>query len=673
MGKKEIDLKSIFNSPIKKKKEGFESRKEQVEMSILVERSLQNSEFHIIEAGTGVGKSLAYLIPACLFSLSSGKKVVISTETKALQAQLLEKDIPMACEILGTDEIRAEIAFGAGNYLCKRKFFQTTSSGNIDNEMITQLTEFYEWEKQTESGLRREFRGFLTNDFWSKVSRDPEACLGRKCPNYSSSYYFLEKEKWKNANILIINHSLLAAHIAGNLKILPEFTHLIIDEAHNFPDTIGKSSRISISYSEIQKLFLFIKGNDRKNTGFLGKIDPTLKSKQLIEKLKTSEDLYTGFFTKLSQKFPLLFQSKRIKESINPDNSELKDYLTYLSKEFEGLKKKFDPESEDLLTKEILLDLDFATNKLTSLAEALSLAAQEKEEYVKWLEPIQDNNKEPFYSISIQPLDSAEILNEKLYPHMDSLVFTSATLSSGKEDFSYFKNLLGNPSTVDHSFASPFPYEKNSLLYLPKNIHDPVSEPKDFQEDLYKLIPFLLNLSGGSSFVLFTSNKMLSEVYTELEDKLDYPLFSQLELGAERAKEEFLANENSVLFGVSSFWQGIDIKGDKLKSVIITKLPFQPPGEPVLEAKIENLKNKNGNPFEEIQLPFAGITLKQGFGRLIRSKTDRGFVAIVDPRIQKKSYGRKLLGSLPPAKLVKSFSELKKNYETLMNTTGLET
>ena len=664
MSEKVLKVGDLFKNLSERNSGDYEYRPEQVDMSIMVEKALENSEILLIEAGTGVGKSLAYLLPASLYSLQTGKKVVISTETIALQNQLISKDIPLVREILNKD-IKAEIALGSSNYICKRKMDHTISNGNFGIEMTEYLNDFYKWEKKTQTGIKSEFRGFYTQDFWSKVSRESENCLSRKCPNYDISYYFLEKEKWKNANLLIINHYLLASHIAGDLKILPEFQNLIIDEAHNFPEITGKSFRITITYEELLNIFTFIGGKDKKNTGLLGKIDNSLKNNKIIDLVSKKEDFLNLFFGKLFEEYPVLFQSLRVKKKINPDKGKLHDYLIEVSSILKSIKEKYNPETENILEKEIQMELDFAINKCITFSEALKMINKPDDTIVIWLEPPMDSSKFRFYGINAQPLHSGELLIEKLIPNMDSIVFTSATLSSNMNDFNYFKNQIGNPPSIEKSLPSPFPYSKNSLIYLPKNIRDPVVQSDDYLSDIIKLIPYLVNLSSGNCFVLFTSNKMMKDTYLELKDKLDFPIFSQHDLGAEKAKEEFLQTPDSVLFGVSTFWQGIDIKGDKLRSVIITKLPFQPPGEPVLEAKIEILKANKGNPFLEIQLPHAALTLKQGFGRLIRSKTDRGFVAILDPRIQTKNYGKGLVASLPPGRVVNSFKDLRVEYSNL--------
>ena len=309
---------------------------------------------------------------------------------------------------------------------------------------------------------------------------------------------------------------------------------------------------------------------------------------------------------------------------------------------------------------------EMSVKKLNETGEVLEQFRNNKDkEMVVWVEPPEERKKEQFLKIFMQPMYPEKIIEEKLRPKLENMILTSATLSSGKKDFKFFKNKIVNIEAGELILASPFDYAKNCLIYLPKNVRDPATEPDEYHEDISKLIPMLLALTEGNAFVLFTSFKSLQTVYDAIVDTSDYPIFSQKEMGAEKAKAEFLTTDNSVLFGVSTFWQGIDIKGDKLKSVIITKLPFQPPNEPVLEARMEEIKKKNGNPFGEMQLPQAILTLKQGFGRLIRSKTDKGVVSILDPRLQTKNYGKQILDALPPAKKVYSLKDLKIEYKKI--------
>lgn len=659
------DIQSIFSKKIGRKWSEFELREEQIKMSKAVEDAFQSGEHLLVEAGTGVGKSLAYLLPAAVYSLENQVPVVISTETIALQNQLIAKDIPIVAKILGK-KITAEIALGANNYVCKRKLQSVISNGSFPIEMGNHLKPFYEWESETETGIKSEYTGFATNEFWNQVTRDADNCLGRRCPNFSESYYFLEKDKWNKANILIVNHYLLAANIAGEFKILPEFKNLIIDEAHSFPDILGRSFGLKTSYEDINKIIQFVGGTERRQ-GLIHKLqDSTIRDK-CLEVISNINKSIILFFNKLYSEVPMSFNAQRIQKKFALDDGVLEGLLFILADKLEAAKKSYNKDSDDLQDKEMILDLEMSIKKLNETGEVIEQFRNNKDkEMVVWVEPPEERKNEKFLKISMQPMYPEKIIEEKLIPRLENMILTSATLSSGKKDFKFFKNKIGKIEAGEILLASPFDYEKHCLIYLPKNVRDPATEPDEYHDDISKLIPMLLDLTEGNAFVLFTSFKSLQTVYDAIVDTCKYPIFSQKELGADKAKAEYLNTENSVLFGVSTFWQGIDIKGDKLKSVIITKLPFQPPNEPVLEARMDEIKKKNGNPFGEMQLPQAILTLKQGFGRLIRSKTDTGIVSILDPRMQTKNYGKQILDALPPAKKVYSLKDLKIEYKKII-------
>jgi ATP-dependent DNA helicase DinG len=668
MRKSNSKIKEIFTSIPKSNPEfNFEERLEQIKMSEEIQEAFKNHSFLAIEAGTGIGKSLAYLIPAIQYSLENDKLVVISTETIALQNQLIEKDIPFIKKIMDLPNLKAELAFGASNYLCKRRMGITVQNGNIDQDMIPKLKDFYAWENETKTGMKKEFKGFLTNSFWSSVQRESELCLGRNCPNFSISYYFLEKEKWKNANILIVNHYLLATHYAMGKTVLPQFNHLIIDEAHSFPDILGKTLKISLNFKDIEKIFQSFITKDKKKINLAGKLPDNSLTNKLISNTLKSQDEFLFFYKKLQSDNPILYQTKRIIAPLEIEKT-LFTNLENLINNITSLKNQYKEDSESIDEKELYIELDSALKQCISFKSFFERLKQgPNSETVIWIDPIDQNKKDDFLTINIQPSSSENLLEESFYPEMETLVFTSATLSAGKLNFQYFLKQINHQNIQTLSFSSPFPYHKNCLIYLPKNVNDPVSNEQQYLKDLSILIPNLIELTKGNTFILFTSNKLLRECYEMIKEKTEYNCISQLDLGADKSKEIFLNHENSVLFGVSTFWQGIDIKGDKLRSVIITKLPFQPPGEPVLESRIEWIKKKNGNPFLELQLPHSIITLKQGFGRLIRSNSDKGFVAILDPRLQSKSYGSEILNSLPNAKKIYSFKELRTAVSLLYN------
>ncbi|TGL04263.1 helicase [Leptospira bouyouniensis] len=659
-----MDVLSVFTKQLPKLWNDYEVRKEQMEMSQSIESAFNTGNHWVIEAGTGVGKSLAYLIPSALFSLENECTVVVSTETKSLQDQLLYKDIPLVSEALGVP-INAMVALGASNYLCKRKYNRVMERGDFGPEMESSIQYFVNWEKQTESGIRAEYDGYLSNSFWSNVARESDNCLGRNCPNFSSSYYFLEKEKWKKANILIVNHHLLASHLAGDFKLLPPFSQLVIDEAHVFPEIVGKAFGSEIRYEFLLNLLHYLYFPE-KRTGLVLKIK---SNEKIIKQVEASISYANDFFRMLLSAIPLQFNqfSTRHTDRIKLDNGALEDTLGELSSTLEGMLSKYKKDSDDMEEKELALGLEMVSGNLKKASSFLTdFRLKTNPNLVFWIEPPPQSAKDPFYYLFSQPKNTDEILANTLFPNMDSVVLTSATLSPSAGNFQYFLKEVGTSDVKTKTLNSPFHYNTHSLLYVPKQIADPVSDPKRNKTDLSYWITRLLKLSEGDAFVLFTSNKLLSELYEEIRNLVPYPIFAQTEMGPIAAKREFLANEKSVLFGVSSFWQGVDIKGDKLRNVIVTKLPFQVPTEPVLQAKMEDMEKKGKSPFWEMQVPKTCLLLRQGFGRLIRSQSDTGMVSILDPRIHTKSYGKNVLQSLPKGvPLITEFNELERKFHLL--------
>ncbi|WP_010569973.1 ATP-dependent DNA helicase [Leptospira broomii] len=639
----------------------FESRPGQIQMANGVEEAFQEAKHLIVEAGTGVGKSLAYLIPAALSALENEQTVVISTETKALQDQLIKKDIPLVSEILG-EEIRAEVAMGASNYVCKRKLGNVLSQGTFGPEMMDHLESFKNWVSVSQSGRRQEYDGYASFDFWNKVTREADSCLGRNCPNFSHSFYFLERAKWQKAHILIVNHHLLAAHIASDFNILPEFKKLVIDEAHNFPETLGSAFRIELSSGEIQKLLQQV-WNSQKKTGLAVK----LNSPKINDLATQAGERLFSCFNAIAGELPLNFYgSQRIRKVLKMDGGMFESNLDALEQTLLLELKKYSKESEEVSEKEIALEIEMLANRIGSIAEGLHLfRTMDGDERVYWADPPSQKTKELYPKLLTQPLESESILKEILEPRMESIIFTSATLATDKGNLKYFSERIGKLPSKSKIVPSPFPYEKNSILFLPKDVRDASENAEGNSADLSRYIVKLIELTQGGTFVLFTSNRSLNEILEIVRPVTKFPIFSQIEMGPEPAKNAFLSEENAVLFGVSTFWQGVDIRGDKLRSVILTKLPFQPPNDPVLEARSEKLKERGGNPFRDLQLPYATTILKQGFGRLIRSEKDTGIVSLLDSRVWTKSYGKDLITALPPAKRISNWDELKIEYSKL--------
>ncbi|WP_246047367.1 ATP-dependent DNA helicase [Leptospira ognonensis] len=660
-----MDTRTIFEKNLSALWQDYEPRNEQIVMGESIERSLQQGIHLAIEAGTGVGKSLAYLIPAALFALENETTVVISTETKSLQDQILEKDINIVREVIRKD-LSAHVALGANNYLCKRKYSKVMDRGEFGPEMEAEIDSFVKWERATESGIRSEYKGFLSNSFWNQVGRDADNCLARNCPNFNSSYYFLEKEKWKKANILIVNHHLLASHLAGDFRILPPFQHLVIDEAHAFPEIVGKAFGSEVKYEVIlnQLHYLF---HPEKRSGLALKL-PEVKRGKLIEAIDKSLIYLGDFFRLLFSEIPLNFQfSFRHVPRIKVDDGKLEDALYDLSEICLSFLETFKKDSEDQDEKEIAIGLEMVgTNMKKASAFLEEFRTKTNKNLVFWIEAPNQNARDKFYQLYSQPKNTEEILSKTLFPNLESVIMTSATLSPSPGNFQYFLKEIGTKEIETKTLNSPFSYSTHSLLFVPKNVADPTSAPAQNKKDICDWIERLVKLSQGDAFVLFTSNKLLQEVHEELSRRIDFPIFSQFQLGAIQAKREFLETPESVLFGVASFWQGVDIKGDKLRNVIITKLPFQVPTEPVLQAKMEDMEKEGKSPFWEMQVPKTCLQLRQGFGRLIRSGTDTGMVSILDPRIHTKSYGKNVIQSLPKGvPVVTEFSELERKFKNL--------
>ncbi|WCL48020.1 ATP-dependent DNA helicase [Leptospira sp. GIMC2001] len=635
---------SIFRNKIPKIWDDYEPRQSQITMSSKIQNAFLEGGSLLAEAGTGVGKSLSYLVPAALFAMEREQTIVISTETKALQDQLIKKDIPILREILGS-ELRAEIAMGASNYICKRKYQMVSETGNFGTESNRSIEEFQKWLSTTDTGIKSEFQGNISYDLWSKVTRESDNCLGKSCKNFSSSFYFLEKEKWKKAHLLIVNHSLLASHIAGDFRILPHFERLIIDEAHNFPEIVGKSFRSEVTYDGLQKLFGFIHSKDNKH-GLAARMG---SPSNLLKFNDAARDSSIRLYSSIAQDIGLNFYgATRIKSKLKLDGGEfeksLKEMINFLVEQSRNYKK----DSENPVDKEIALGIEMVLGRLSSFSSFFyELRNRENENLVFWYEPPSYKDKEKFVKLLSEPINVDEIIADVLMPRLESVIFTSATMTTLKGSFNYFEKQIGFDHSDKIQLPSPFDYSKQAILFTPRDIRDPAADDNGYHIDIAEYILSLIKLTQGNCFVLFTSNKSLNRIRELIESRSEYPIFSQTDLGAVGAKQQFLGTDNSVLFGVSSFWQGVDIKGDRLKSVIITRLPFQVPSEPVLETKIERMKEQNLNPFAEIQLPRASLLLKQGFGRLIRSMSDTGIVSILDPRLHTKSYGKQLLSSLP--------------------------
>ncbi|MGP0630270.1 ATP-dependent DNA helicase [Nitrospina sp. 32_T5] len=618
---------------------GFEFRSQQLEMAEAVESALSDSGHLLVEAGTGTGKSLAYLVPAIQWAVANEKRVVISTYTKTLQEQILNHDIPILQEQLGL-QFRYALCLGNENYLSLRRMKRAGQAGlfnNVDEE--EQLTNIFGWARQTKTGFKSDLPFEPSPAVWEEVGRQKDLCLGKNCETYDSCFYFKERRRWFGAHLLIVNHHLFFANVANNGAVLPRFDAVIFDEAQNLEEAATSFLGLEMSNSGLI-YFLDRFYNPRTRRGSLTRIrdEWTLEIKQQVARVRVAVE---GFFTNVLDQYG---RSDRTLRFYQPPalNNSIYIPLQNLYEAVKSLASRLDNEEE-------YLEMHAAAVRFFEVNNSLSaLLNQNMKEYVYWLEVV---NKKRFVRATLRgvPIHIDGELREQVFGKTDRIVMTSATLTTNRT-FDYVKERLGCDPGDERILDSPFDYATQALLYLPKDLPDPGGDTDKYVQAIAARCMELIHATGGKTFVLFTSYDTLNRVHRILDPQLQkYQLLKQGELSPTRMIQRFKESP-SVIFGTSSFWQGVDIPGDALSSVIITKLPFDVPTEPLVEARIEDLKKRSINPFRHYQIPRAIIQLRQGFGRLIRKATDRGVVSILDARMSSRGYGKQFLASLPPCR-----------------------
>lgn len=604
----------------------YELRPQQIEFAHSIERAIKSKKVGIFEAGTGTGKSLAALIPAAL----SGKRVVVSTATIALQEQYIHKDIPCLKTLLPF-EIDATLFKGRGNYVGLRRFEEYKLESEIDPRISG-------WLQGSESGDRAELDFMPNSEIWQEISSDSDDCLRHKCAFLNRCFYFKAKKKTEQANIIVVNHALLLLDAVSGGNILPNYEVLIVDEAHQLPEIAARSFSVSISLRSLQ-LLAARAGKQVAAPAYI-----------VQNMLETGEE----FFTRLHQSFPQgKTRLRKLPEGIIEFLHSLHILRDWLS-------------AADF---ETVLDVDNQRDKLklkaralittcTAFIKCLSLLEDQDQEWVFWIE--KPDNVPRRTEVVAAPLSVAEFINLHIFEKegLESSIWMSATLATAGDDpFLFFKQQVGAPRGIIQSQVnSPFNYKKQAVLYLPEGMPDPNS--RDYASASFEQIERILDLSKGRAFVLFTSYTAMNNCYEFLKDRIAYPSKKQGEMPRHRLLEWFKDTPAAVLFATSSFWEGVSVDGDQLSCVIIDRIPFQSPDDPVYEAKCERLKEDDGMSwFSELALPYAIMRLKQGVGRLIRTSADRGIVAILDPRLTGKGYGRAVLSCLPPMQVIRSLAK----------------
>ncbi len=610
---------------------GYEYRSEQLKLAHLIDRGFSAGEVGIFEAGTGTGKSLAALVPAIL----SGKRVVISTATIALQEQYINKDIPSLQAILPF-EVRATLVKGRGNYLGIRRFEDYLKEASVDERIE-------DWANDTTTGDISELEFVPARDTWMEINSDSDDCLRDRCPSVNDCYYFRARAFAKDAHLLVVNHALLLADANSGGSILPEYDYLIVDEAQHLPTIATNAFSKAISNRGIKILC----------STSVNKLQAPI---QIVKDLEMEAE---GFFINLEQLCKGL--KTRFRESV--------DGAQYLHETLTTLKTWL--EKADF---ENILDVDMAREKaklkanglvstINGYLHCLDLLIEPNPRYVVWAER---DFKKSRLDLVAAPLDVSDKLRKEIFQKsgLVSSVWMSATLATGGTDpFAFFKRQVGAPEgVVQDKVSSPFDYRQQSVLYLPGKLPEP-----NHPEFVFKAadeIEKILQLSDGRAFVLFTSYSAMNNAFNILNDRLPFPCKKQGDVPRKKLLDWFRETPQAVLFGTASFWEGVSVDGDQLSCVIIDRIPFQAPDDPVYEARCEALQKDGQNTwFGDLALPHATMRLKQGVGRLIRTSTDTGMVAILDPRLTTKHYGRSILQALPPMSIVKSLS----GYNTLQD------
>lgn len=629
----------------------YESRPEQIKMAEAVCDAIEHDKHLLVEAGTGIGKSLAYLAPFIIHAVESQKKIVVSTNTKTLQQQLCQKDLPFLKRALGV-EFDYALCLGSENYLCKRRLNNSFTCDLFETgAQAEDLKKIIGWSGRTESGIRSDL-GFIPREgVWDNVCRDPDLCFGNKCHYKESCFYRRAKNEQKNAHILIVNHSLFFTNLSKGGQVLPQFDAVVFDEAHTLEEAAAGCLGFEVSNAQVKYLFDSIY-NPNTRRGLSGRFRHAKHQISVIHhSLQEARTAAVQFFDAAAEKFGSQSDVKRI-QTANIIYNYLDEPLKGLTDAIKGLIDYVNNEEDEALIKSYAKR---CASLRVSLAFILNL---EREDYVYWAE-VSASRRGARYSLLASPIEIADELDKQLFSIIKPIVLTSATLATNN-NFSFIKKRLGIKDPEEVLLDSPFNYKENVLLYLPKKIADPGDDLQLFQRQALEHIKRIIDIMAGRTFILFTSFRMLNFISNELRTSYKDILFlRQGERPRYALLEEFKKNPNAVLLGTNSFWQGVDVPGRALECVVITKLPFSVPDDPVTEARMERIESRNGNPFVEYQVPQAIMMFKQGFGRLIRTKLDRGIVAVLDPRISTKYYGKSFINAIPECKHIYDIGDIK--------------
>ncbi len=617
--------------------ENFSYRAQQAEMAERVAGTVAAGGVLITEAGTGTGKTFAYLVPALL----SGRKVIVSTGTRNLQDQLFHRDLPVVRKALAVPGSVALLK-GRSNYLCIHRLERAALDGRTRaREVADHLAQVQRWAGKTRSGDIAELVHIPEGSpIWPIVTSTTDNCLGQECPSYNSCHLVEARRKAQEADLVVINHHLLCADFSlkegGFGELLPGADCFVVDEAHQLPEIASNFFGLTVSGRQLLDLARDTEVEYQREAGDMQEI-----ADQTAWLSKSVRDLRLAFGLEIRRgNWKEITGDERIVTALDHTREQLAG-LRGLLEQIKGRGK----------------GLDSCLNRCEQLAQQLEqICDEEDNQYIRWFE----TQRQSFH-LNRTPLEIAEPFQSRMEQHSAAWIFTSATLAVG-ESFAHFQMQLGLMEADTARWESPFDYPRQALWFVPRGMPDP-REPHYIDAVLDIAVP-VLRASGGRAFMLFTSHRALQAAAEMLEARIDYPMLVQGSAPKGELLERFRAFGNAVLLGTASFWEGVDVRGEALSCVIIDKLPFASPGDPVLQARIDALKRQGGNPFMEFQLPQAAIALKQGAGRLIRDERDRGVLVLCDPRLLSKPYGHLFLKSMPamartrdPAEVERFFGE----------------
>jgi ATP-dependent DNA helicase DinG len=598
-------------------------------MAEAVEQALSEKRHLIVEAGTGTGKTLAYLLPV----IRSGKRVIISTGTKTLQEQLFHKDLPFLQAHLG--ELRVCYMKGRANYLCRKKLYDLTDQLVLSGlEEINQFKIISDWEKTTTTGDRAELAEMPeSSQLWSKLDARTDRCIGAECQQFDRCFITEMRRRAAESDIIIVNHHLFCADLAikaavdraADAGVLPDAGVVVFDEAHELENVATDYFGVSVSNLRVEDLLRDVEQTLRRANL------PLAQALAASARVRERSQLFFSMLPPGEGRFAFENRAEFLEEN-GDEFIGLQNTLLHLYAELQAV-----PEKPD--------EVHNLSRRVEELRVQLGFVMESNQKNtVFWIERRGGRGGQQNVFLQATPITVSEILRQTLFDHLETAVLTSATLAVGS-GFEYIRGRVGLEHAREMIVPSHFDYPSQALLYVPPDLPDP-REPR-FVERASQRVRQLLEISRGRAFCLFTSYSFMNQLYERLLSELEFPMLLQGSAPKNALLEEFRMTPNCVLFATSSFWQGVDVQGEQLSCVIIDRLPFAVPNDPVVAARIKAIDENGGNAFFEYQVPSAVISLKQGFGRLIRSLHDRGLLCLLDNRILKKQYGRVFLSSLP--------------------------